>query len=90
MAAPKMLKAGVVHRWEEYYSSEIQAVLDGKWNNTPVWGGANVHMIELADMAADAPKAVADDIKAVMKKSYDDIMSALPEKYQGYVENKDQ
>ena len=67
-AAPKMLKAGVVHRWEEYYSSEIQAVLDGKWNNTPVWGGANVHMIELADMAADAPKAVADDIKAVYAK----------------------
>ncbi|MGN1149228.1 MAG: BMP family ABC transporter substrate-binding protein [Sutterella sp.] len=67
-AAPKMLKAGVVHRWEEYYSSEIQAVLDGKWNNTPVWGGANVHMIELADMTADAPKAVADDIKAVYAK----------------------
>ena len=67
-AAPTMLKAGVVHRWEEYYSSEIQAVLDGKWNNTPVWGGANVHMIELADMAADAPKAVADDIKAVYAK----------------------
>lgn len=67
-AAPKMLKAGVVHRWEEYYSSEIQAVLDGKWNNKPVWGGANVHMIELADMAADTPKAVADDIKAVYAK----------------------
>lgn len=67
-AAPKMLKAGVVHRWEEYYTNEIQSVLDGKWQNTPVWGGANVHMIELADMAADTPKAVADDIKAVYAK----------------------
>lgn len=67
-AAPKMLKAGVVHRWEEYYTNEIQSVLDGKWQNTPVWGGANVHMIELADMAADTPKAVADDIKTVYAK----------------------
>ena len=61
-AAPTMLQAGVVHRWEEYYTNEIQSVLDGKWNNTPVWGGANVHMIELADMTKDAPKDVADKI----------------------------
>ena len=47
-AAPTMLLGGVVHRWEEYYTNEIQKVLDGKWDNTPVWGGANVHMIELA------------------------------------------
>ena len=61
-AAPTMLQAGVVHRWEEYYTNEIQSVLDGKWDNTPVWGGANVHMIELADMTKNAPKDVADKI----------------------------
>ena len=61
-AAPTMLQAGVVHRWEEYYTNEIQSVLDGKWDNTPVCGGANVHMIELADMTKNAPKDVADKI----------------------------
>ncbi len=67
-AAPTMLRAGVVHRWEEYYTTEIQSVLDGKWQNTPVWGGANVHMIELADMAKDVPAEVADPIRAVYAK----------------------
>ncbi len=67
-AAPTMLLAGVVHRWEEYYTNEIQKVLDGKWDNTPVWGGANVHMIELADMTPKAPENVAARIKATYAK----------------------
>lgn len=32
----------------------------------------------------------AEDIKQTMQQSYDVIMSALPEKYQGYVKNDDQ
>ncbi len=66
-AAPTMLKGAVVHRWEEYYAKEIQKVFDGKWDNTPVWGGVKDHMVELADIAKDTPQAVVDDIKA----SYD-------------------
>jgi len=31
-----------------------------------------------------------DNVKSVMQQSYDTIMSALPEHYQGYVENPDQ
>ena len=67
-AAPTMLLGGVVHRWEEYYTNEIQKVLDGKWDNTPVWGGANVHMIELADMTPKAPENVASRIKSTYAK----------------------
>lgn len=59
---------GVVHRWEEYYAGEVQAVLEGTWKNDSVWGGAERHMIELADIAADAPKSVVDDIRAVYAK----------------------
>lgn len=32
----------------------------------------------------------ADNIKHTMEKSYEDIMSALPEEYRGFVENPDQ
>lgn len=67
-AAPTMLRAGVVHRWEEYYAGEVQAVLDGSWKNSSVWGGAERHMIELADIAADAPKSTVEDIRAVYAK----------------------
>lgn len=63
-AAPTMLKGAVVHRWEEYYTKEIQKVFDGKWDNTPVWGGVQAHMVELADIAKDTPQAIVDDIKA--------------------------
>jgi len=31
-----------------------------------------------------------EDIRQTMEQSYDAIMAALPEDYQGYVENKDQ
>lgn len=63
-AAPTMLKAGVVHLWEDYYTQEVQKVMDGKWDNTPVWGGVKDHMVDLAAIAPDTPKAVVDDIKA--------------------------
>ena len=31
-----------------------------------------------------------ENVKHAMEQSYDTIMAGLPEKYQGYVENKDQ
>ena len=67
-AAPTMLQAGVVHLWDEYYTKRIQMVLDGTWNNTPTWGGAPEHMIDLEAVTPNAPKAVVDDINATMAK----------------------
>ncbi len=67
-AAPTMLLGGVIHIWDEYYSSRIQAVLDGTWKPHSVWGGAPEGMVALVDIAESTPKAVADDIAATYDK----------------------
>ena len=66
-AAPTMLHAGVVHLWEEYYTNRIQMVLDGKWNNTPTWGGAPEHMIDLEAIHAGAPAETVAKIKSTLE-----------------------
>ena len=72
----------------------VPITIDGSFDVLPRMAGFNFvkyHPMRLVIHKPIEPNGKgADDIKAVMKKSYDDIMSALPEKYQGYVENKDQ
>lgn len=72
----------------------VPITIDGSFDVLPRMAGFNFvkyHPMRLVIHKPIEPQGQgADDIKAVMKKSYDDIMSALPEKYQGYVENKDQ
>lgn len=67
-AAPTMLIGAVVHRWEDYYAGQIQAVLDDKWNNTPVWGGAPENMIALEAVSPKTPAKVVEDINQTFDK----------------------
>lgn len=67
-AAPNYLLAGVVHLWDEYYTSRVQAVLDGKWEPTSVWGGAPEHMIDVIEVSKNVPEDVVKQMRAVYDK----------------------
>jgi len=55
---PKAQLAAVTHHWGAYYTKQAQAVIDGTWKPTRVWGGIKDGMVKLEDISAVVPAAV--------------------------------
>ena len=53
--APKAQLAAVTHHWGGYYTRLAQSVLDGRWNNQPVWGGLQDGLVQLSALHATLP-----------------------------------
>jgi len=62
--APDAQIVAVTHQWGGYYTQRAQAVLDGSWKPTNVWGGVKEGMIRVGDFGAKVPKAVQDEVLA--------------------------
>ncbi len=61
----------VTHHWGAYYTKEAQAVIDGKWKPTSVWGGIKDGMVKLEGINA----AVPADVKQFVAAREKDIVS---------------
>ncbi|MEZ5448695.1 MAG: BMP family ABC transporter substrate-binding protein [Thiolinea sp.] len=53
----------VTHHWENYYSSVVQAVLDGSWKPGSVWGGISEGMVGLAPLNEVIPQDVVEKVE---------------------------
>ncbi len=58
--APDALLTAPIWNWNVYYTQAVQDVMDGTWNNTPVWWGLKEGMLELAPIADFVPQDVKD------------------------------
>jgi basic membrane protein A len=62
--APDAQILAVTHQWGGYYTQRAQAVLDGSWKATSVWGGVKEGMIRVGDFGPQVPKAVQEEVLA--------------------------
>lgn len=89
-----IFRRGAFQLADELQLPVVPVTIDGTFDVLPRQKGFNFltwHPLRLIIHEPIQPHGQgAGDIKEVMSKSYDTIMSALPEEYQGYVENKDQ
>ncbi|SLN55718.1 BMP family ABC transporter substrate-binding protein [Oceanibacterium hippocampi] len=58
--APTMQLTAATHHWGAFYTRVAQAVIDGTWTSSDVWGGLADGMVDIAPLAADVPAEVAD------------------------------
>lgn len=49
--APNAQLTAIVYDWAPYYVARAQAVLDGRWTSSAVWGGLDTGMVKLSDLA---------------------------------------
>jgi simple sugar transport system substrate-binding protein len=63
--APDAQIAAVTHRWGDYYTRKVQAVLDGAWKPDAVWGGVKDGMIRVEGFGPKVPAAVRDEVLAL-------------------------
>ena len=89
-----IFRKGAFQLADELQLPVVPITIDGSFDVLPRTAGFNFvkrHRMRLVIHHPIPPTGKgADDIKQIMQKSYDTIMNDLPEKYRGYVENKDQ
>ena len=62
--APDAQVLAVTHQWGEYYTRRVQAVRDGTWSSSRLWGGVKDGMIRVDAFGPKVPKAVQDEVLA--------------------------
>jgi basic membrane protein A and related proteins len=62
--APDAQIVAVTHRWGDYYTQRAQAVLNGSWKSTAVWGGIKQGMVRVEGFGAKVPTVVRNEILA--------------------------
>jgi basic membrane protein A and related proteins len=60
--APDAQVLAVTHRWGDYYTQRVKAVLDGQWTSGQVWGGVKEGMIRVDAFGPKVPTAVRDEV----------------------------
>jgi basic membrane protein A and related proteins len=66
--APDAQIAAVTHRWGDYYTARVKAVLDGSWKPGNVWGGVKEGMIRVDSFGPKVPKAVQAEVLNAQKQ----------------------
>ena len=60
--APDAQIAAVTHRWGDYYTRRVRAVLDGSWTSGNLWGGVREGMIRVEGFGPKVPPAVRPEV----------------------------
>ena len=60
---PKAHLTAVTHHWDQYYIDQVQAVMDGKWEPTTIWGGIKDGMINLSPFNDAVPEEVRKKVE---------------------------
>ena len=61
--APDAQVAAVTHQWGDYYTRRVNAVLDGSWKSSNVWGGVREGMIRVDSFGSKVPAAVQTEVQ---------------------------
>jgi basic membrane protein A and related proteins len=60
--APDAQVAAVTHLWGDYYTRRVQAVRDGKWDSSRLWGGVKEGMVRVDAFGPKVPAKVQQEV----------------------------
>jgi simple sugar transport system substrate-binding protein len=59
---PKTQLTATTHQWGDFYTKQVQEVINGTWKPTSTWGGYKEGMIKLAPINAAVPADVKEQV----------------------------
>ena len=62
--APDAQLLAITHQWGAYYTQRAQAVLDGNWKSSALWGGVKEGLIRVDSFGPKVPKKVVSEVLA--------------------------
>ena len=70
-AAPKAYLTAPLFNWATFYTSDVQALLDGKWTSRAYWEGLDKNMVALDALSANCAPGTAEKVEAAKAKLTD-------------------
>lgn len=62
--APDAQVLAITHRWGDYYTQRVKALIDGTWKTGSVWGGVKEGMVGVEAFGPRVPAAVQTEVLA--------------------------
>lgn len=81
--APNGYLVSPVWNWGVYYKNVIAQVADKTWTSKPYWEGMNQDIVKLSQYG----KSVSDEVKTMIEKNQQDIMSGSLKIFKGPLKN---
>jgi basic membrane protein A and related proteins len=78
----------VTHRWGDYYTQRAQALLDGAWKSTSVWGGIKQGMVGVEGFGPKVPAVVKSEILARQREIGMGSLNPFEAKRQAILDNE--
>jgi basic membrane protein A len=85
MLTPSAKSGGSAEHWSAYYTEQAQAVIDGKWKPTSVWGGIKDGMVKFENISA----AVPADVKLLVTTKEKEIIAGTLTPFAGPVKDNE-
>ena len=76
-AAPKAYLTAPLFNWATFYTSDVQAILDGKWTSRAYWEGLDKNMVALDALTANCAAGTAEKIEAAKAKLIDGSLNVF-------------
>lgn len=73
-----------IWNWGTYYTSTVQAVLDGTWETHSYWGGLEDDVVKLADFSP----LVGDDVKALVDEKKAELVAGTTDVFCGPINDQ--
>jgi basic membrane protein A and related proteins len=86
--APDAQIVAVTHRWGDYYTQRAQALLDGAWKSTSVWGGIKQGMVGVEGFGPKVPAVVKSEILARQREIGMGSLNPFEAKRQAILDNE--
>jgi basic membrane protein A and related proteins len=86
--APDAQIVAVTHRWGDYYTQRAQAVLNGHWKSSAVWGGIKQGMVRVEGFGPKVSMVIKNEVLARQRDMATGSMSPFEAKRQAVLDNE--
>lgn len=83
--APEFYISNPVWNWGPYYVKTVKAVMDGTWKSESYWGPMKEGITDIAPLGQNVPQ----DVKDLVMKKKEEILSGAFEVYKGPISSQD-
>lgn len=59
---PKAHLAAVIHKWDKFYISKIQQVMDGTWQSSSLWLGIKDGLVDVVGYNSEVPQSLRNEV----------------------------
>ena len=79
--APEAYMTAAIFNWANFYTQNVQAIIDGTWKGEAYWEGMDKGWVDIDALTALAPEGAAEKVEEVKAQIIDGTFDPFPVSY---------